>query len=340
MNANTLIVMTVSKCEKRVKDHDSKLLIEQFPPELAGYRLDKALATMFPEFSRTTIQSWIDSNLVLVNGNLATRRQKINGSERVDITVVKPKSLEWEPQDIPLDVIHEDEHIIVVNKPAGLVVHPGAGRADGTMLNALLNYDANLSQLVRAGIVHRLDKDTSGLLVVARNELARLNLIEQFKKRSVFRKYLAVVEGVPISGGTIDAPVGRHPTKRTLMAAGRGRPAVSHYRIVRRYRRHALLRVKLDTGRTHQIRVHFRYAGFPVLGDPDYGSRPRIPPEADNALITQLKCFRRQALHAEYLQIDHPGSGERNHWHQGLAKDMRELIIALKADSDAASQES
>ncbi len=310
----------------------------QIPQELEGSRLDKALASLLGDYSRTTIQSWIAERRVRIDGEPAQRRQAVSGGEHIEIDVPETPHRHFEAQNIPLEVVYQDESIIVVNKPAGLVVHPGAGQPDGTMLNALLHHDGALAGLARAGIVHRLDKNTSGLLVVARTEAARLNLIGQLKDRSVERDYLAIVEGVPISGGTIDAPIGRHPKHRTHMAVGHGRSAVSHFRIVKRFRKHALVRISLDTGRTHQIRVHLRHAGYPLAGDPDYGSRPRIPKGADPALADMLRSFRRQALHAESLGFNHPVDGEPRHWHKGLPRDMRDLILALKADVDKAAQ--
>ncbi len=305
------------------------------PEHCAGTRLDKALASMFCDYSRTAIQTWLDNGRVLMDGLQPSRRTIVAGGETVEIDVPEQAPLECSPEDIPVDVVFEDAALIVVNKPAGLVVHPGAGNRHGTLLNALLNHDKSLEYLPRAGIVHRLDKNTSGLLVVAKTEAARLNLVRQFKTRAAGRRYVTVVEGRLVSGGTIDVAIGRHRHDRRRMVAGTGKNAVSHYRIISRYRSHSLIRVMLETGRTHQIRVHFKHVGYPVLGDPDYGSRAKIPPSATTELIDVLSSFRRQALHAENLQLNHPETGERHEWSQGVPKDMRELIVALKNDLNA-----
>ena len=308
-------------------------ITDTIPEHCRGIRLDKALASMFCDHSRTQIQSWLDSGRVLLDGAQPTRRTIVAGGETVQIDVPQPEPREWLPQPIALDVVFEDTELLVVNKPAGLVVHPGAGNSSGTLLNAVLHHDKSLETLPRAGIVHRLDKQTSGLMVIAKTEAARLQLIKQFKKRIAGRRYVAVVEGRLVSGGTIDVAIGRDRHDRRRMATGVGKTAVSHYRIISRYRSHSLVRVTLETGRTHQIRVHFKHAGFPVLGDPDYGGRVRIPPGASAALIETLSQFRRQALHAECLELDHPRTGERIKWSQGVPEDMRHLIMALKLDA-------
>ena len=311
----------------------SQPIAEKIPIKLQGARLDKALAVMFPEHSRTSLQSWLDAGRILVNNQALSRRYTVKGGELVVISLPKIEPPAWVAENIPLDILYEDEDILVVNKPAGLIVHPGAGVRHGTMLNALLHHDSTLGTLPRAGIVHRLDKNTTGLLAVAKTEVARLNLIRQLKARTIKREYLAIVEGRIISGATIDIPVGRSRRSRKQMTAGRGKPAVSHYRVVTRYRNHTLVRVSLDTGRTHQIRVHLRYAGFPIVGDPDYGRRVKIPAGANDELIHSLRELRRQALHAERLEITHPVSGERKHWHAGFPEDLRKLVVLLKTDS-------
>lgn len=275
---------------------------------------------------------WLSNGCVHVDGKILSQKHRVAGNEQVHIEVPTAPSRDWVAEDIALDVIHEDAHIIVVNKPPGLVVHPGAGNPSGTMLNALLYRDSALVNVARAGIVHRLDKNTSGLLVVARTEKARLNLVRQLKSRSVQRHYLALVQGVPISGGTIDVPVGRDIHDRTRMVAGRGRPATTHYRVVERYRCNALVRVQLDTGRTHQIRVHLRHAGYPVVGDPEYSSKPKFPPAASADLIAALSAFRRQALHAGHLGIVHPETGRRCSWSVDMPQDMQNLVINLLRD--------
>ena len=303
------------------------------PDHFGGDRLDKVLASVFPDYSRTTIQSWLDAGRVQLNNQLPSKRTIVVGGENIAIDVPERQPQFWLPEKIPIEIVFEDEQLLVINKPAGMVVHPGAGNAQGTLLNAIIEHCSSLSSLPRGGIVHRLDKNTSGLLVVAKTEPARLNLIKQFKSRTVARHYLAITEGRLISGGTIDVPIGRHPRDRRKMTVGSGNPAVSHYRIVSRYRLHTLVRVKLDTGRTHQIRVHFRHAGIPLVGDPEYGSKPKLPAGASDELIAALRELGRQALHAETLEILHPANDEYVHWHVGLPEDLRTLILALKRDS-------
>ena len=308
-------------------------VIQTIPEHFSGNRLDKALASIFPDHSRTTIQTWLAEGRVLLNETVPSQRHIVTQGDVVSIDIPEPVEHNWGAEDIPIEIVFEDDNILVVNKSAGMVVHPGAGNSSGTLLNALLQHSPSIGDMPRAGIVHRLDKNTSGLLVIAKNEKIRLNLIQQFKSRTAKRQYLAVVEGRLISGGTIDVPVGRHPRNRKKMTAGVGKPAVSHFRIVSRFRLHTLVRVALDTGRTHQIRVHFRHAGFPLVGDPDYGSRPKIPPDATDELVSVLTGFRRQALHAESLTILYPENNDTVGWHQGLPQDMRNLIVALKADT-------
>ncbi|MHB8426683.1 MAG: 23S rRNA pseudouridine(1911/1915/1917) synthase RluD [Acidiferrobacterales bacterium] len=308
------------------------------PPEYAGQRLDQALAGLFPDFSRSQIQKWIRSGLVQMDQAAARARDRIRGGEQVCIIVPQTPGAgaDWEAQAIALDVVYEDEELLVIDKQAGLVVHPAAGNWEGTMLNALLNHDPRLRQLPRAGIVHRLDKDTSGLLVVARTERARRDLVEQLRERSLQREYLAVVCGIVVAGGTIDAPIGRHRVHRTRMTVSEGgREAISHFRVEARYRAHSLLRVRLESGRTHQIRVHMAHQRFPILGDPVYGGRLQIPPLSSGNFTAALRAFRRQALHAARLAVVHPASGETMHWTSPLPADMAALLKALEADLHA-----
>ena len=316
-----------------------KSQLVEIPPECAGQRLDQALTGFFPDRSRAQIQQWIRDGQVRLDDAPLRGRDKVKGGEQIVVTVPEAVEAPWLPQDIPLEILFEDEEMLVINKPAGLVVHPGAGNAEGTLLNALIHYAPELKTLARAGIVHRLDKETSGLLVVARTDRARLALIEQLQERSVAREYLAVVVGVMVSGGTVDAPIGRHPTQRTRMAVtAQGRPAVSHYRVVTRYRAHTLVRVSLESGRTHQIRVHLAHVHYPVVGDPVYGGRLKLPAGCGDTLTAALRGFRRQALHATRLGLIHPVSGEELSWARPMPEDMQQLVDALAQDAQQHAQ--
>jgi len=302
----------------------------QIPMEAAGQRLDQALSSLWPDYSRNRIQAWIRDGRITVDGVAMKPRGKVFGGETVVLDAEEADEVEDQAQAIELNIVYEDEHLIVINKPAGMVVHPAAGNPDGTLLNALLHHDPVLRSLPRAGIVHRLDKDTSGLLVVARTSLAQNRLIEQLAARAVSREYDAVVNGVLIAGATIDAPIGRHPRDRQRQAVVQGgREAITHYRVVKRYAAHSWLRVKLETGRTHQIRVHMAHIRHPLVGDATYGGRPKLPKGADDALIDILRHFRRQALHARKLGLIHPVSGEAMSWEAPLPDDMKVLIEAL-----------
>ena len=307
----------------------------QIPLTCAGMRLDQALADLLPTYSRSRLQQWLKAGRLRVDGDVRRPRDPVVGGEIVS------GDLEFEiettalPQAIPLHVLYEDSDLLVIDKPAGLVAHPAAGNRDGTLVNALLHRAPELAALPRAGLVHRLDKDTSGLLVVARSLRAHAALVAQMQARAIEREYLAVVNGVPVAGGTVDAPVGRHPVDRQRMAVTPGgKPAVTHYRVRRRFRIHALLRVKLETGRTHQIRVHMAHIRFPLLGDVVYGGRPRVPPGASPTCIAAIQNFRRQALHAERLALTHPVTGERLEWRAEIPADLADLLTALDEDAD------
>jgi len=303
------------------------------PDDSDGERLDKALAKLLPDLSRATIQKWLQLGRIRVNDQLAIRRQKCLAGQCVRIEPVMAEPVPWQAEDKPLDILYEDEALIVLNKAAGVVVHPGAGNPDGTLVNALLHHDPSIQTLPRAGIVHRIDKDTTGLLVVARQEKARLSLVDQLKDRSLKRRYLCVVQGELISGGEIDAPIGRHPAdRRRMTVTEKGKPAQTEYRIERRFRHHTQLRVSIRSGRTHQIRVHMRHIGHPLVGDPVYGTRLKIPPSASTALIGVLQKFKRQALHAWALQLRHPLSGEIKKWQVSIPPDMQNLLTALETD--------
>lgn len=305
----------------------------EIPIELDGKRLDQALAVLFQEYSRSRLQQWIREGQVQVDTRVIRPKDKVYAGQQVMLTAILTPEGDWEAQDIPLAIVYEDEHLLVIDKPAGLVVHPAAGNASGTMLNALLHHAPQLENLPRAGIVHRLDKETSGLLVVAKDLSTHKALVEQLQARAFTREYLAVVTGVMTAGGTVDAPIGRHPVQRKRMAVvDTGKPAVTHYRVEERFRAHSLIRVRLETGRTHQIRVHMAYVHFPLVGDPVYGGRLKLPKGCSSELAEALRRFRRQALHAARLGLTHPHSGEHLMWEAPLPADMLALLAALRAD--------
>jgi 23S rRNA pseudouridine1911/1915/1917 synthase len=304
------------------------------PHELAGARLDQALASVFPEYSRSRLSEWIRQGLATVDRRRCRPRDRVAGGEHVELkTAPAVDSGRWEPQALDIAVVYEDACLLVVDKPAGLVVHPGAGNPDGTLVNALVHRDPALTAVPRAGVVHRLDKHTSGLLVVARTLAAHKHLVNALKKRSVQRTYLAIVNGRVRAGGRVDAPLGRHRSQRTRMAVtDAGRPAATRYRVQRRFRAHSLVRVDLESGRTHQIRVHMAHIGHPLVGDPTYGGRLKIPAGAAAELAEALRAFKRQALHAAELSLQHPQTGETMHWTSPLPADMQTLLEALEAD--------
>ena len=294
------------------------------PDDCAGLRLDQALARLLPEFSRSRLAHWIKAQHVTLDGRPAQPREKVRGGEKIDLRPQPdPLELALRPQAIPLAIVHEDAELIILNKPAGLVVHPGSGNWSGTLLNALLEHAPQLANLPRAGIVHRLDKETSGLMVVAKTLAAHTSLVRQLEARSVTREYLAVVAGRIARDGMIDAPIGRHPVHRTRMAVvARGKPAITHYSVLERFASATLLRCRLETGRTHQIRVHLASVGHPLMGDPVYGGKR-----------TQLAhiVFTRQALHAEKLALVHPLTRRLRTWQAPLPQDMRTLLLELRA---------
>jgi 23S rRNA pseudouridine1911/1915/1917 synthase len=309
----------------------------QIPDTAAGHRLDQALATMFPDYSRSRLKAWIDAGEVLVDGQVRRPRDKVDGGETVVIAATLPQESDAQAQAIPLEMVHEDRHVFVVNKPAGLVVHPGAGNPDRTLQNALLARDPALAALPRAGIVHRLDKETSGLLIVARTLPAHTALVRMLEAREIHREYQAICRGVITAGGTIDAPIDRHPTDRVRMAIrDGGRVAVSHYRVIKRFRAHTHVRVQLETGRTHQIRVHLAHIAYPIVGDKVYGGRLALPKGASEELRTALREFPRQALHAAQLQLAHPVTGKPLEAAAPLPDDMVQLLRVLATDSAAA----
>ena len=304
------------------------------PPECAGQRLDQALAALLPDHSRARLQQWLKDGVLTVDGRPAKPRALVLGGERVSGAYERTEVIADRPQDIPLVVRYEDDDILVIDKPAGLVVHPAAGNPDGTLVNALLHHAPVTAQLPRAGIVHRLDKDTSGLLVVAKSLRAHTALVEQLQARTMGREYQAVACGVLVSGGLVDVPIARHGTDRKRMAATPGgKPAITHFRVRERFRAHTHLALKLETGRTHQIRVHMAFMHHPLLGDPVYGGRLRLPPGCSDELATTLKGFRRQALHARRLTLTHPGSGRRLSWSAPTPPDLAALLDVLRRDA-------
>lgn len=303
------------------------------PPEAAGNRLDLALARIFPEFSRSRLQQWIKAGEVRVDGCVLKPRDKLVGGERIELAGVMETLGEVEPEAIELDIVFEDDSLLVLNKPAGRVVHPGAGNQAGTIQNALLHHAPALAAIPRAGLVHRLDKDTSGLMVIAKTLTAHKLLVEQLQARTVGREYLALVSGSFTAGGRVEAPIGRHPRDRTRMGVSEsGRPAVTHYRIAERFQAHTLLRVSLETGRTHQIRVHMAHIGRPLVGDPVYGGRLLLPKGSGDAAREALRGFRRQALHATRLTLTHPASGEEVSWEAPPPPDLAELLEVLRRE--------
>jgi len=299
----------------------------EIPAECAGLRLDQALARLLPEHSRSRLAAWVKQGKVSVDDTAADAKRKVWGGERIRLeAVAPPEAGARQPEDIPLAILHEDAHILVVNKPAGLVVHPGSGNWQGTMLNALLHHAPQLAAIPRAGIVHRLDKDTSGLLVVAKTLEAQTDLVRQLAARTVKRHYLALAHGRVARDGAVDAPIGRHPVSRTKMAVvGSGRAARTHYRVLERFARATLLECALETGRTHQIRVHMAEIGHPLVGDPVYGPRRKAPAPLDG--------FARQALHAWRLALAHPATGEVMGWEAPLPEDMAQLLESLRAEA-------
>ena len=312
------------------------LLTMLVPEELAGQRLDQALARMFPDYSRSRLKAWLLAGSITVDGRQWRPRDAVSGGERVELTIATEVSVRAEAEPIPLEIVYEDDALLVIDKPVGLVVHPGAGNAGGTLMNALLHHAAALEALPRAGIVHRLDKDTSGLLLVAKTLPAHTALTRLLSERAISRSYLAVCNGVLTGGGKIDEPIGRHPTDRTRMSVqDGGREAVTHYRVLERYRAHTFIEVSLETGRTHQIRVHFAYRRHALAGDQTYGGRLALPKGATPGLIEALRSFRRQALHATRLEFRHPSSDDSVTVEAEPPEDFRLLLDALREDANA-----
>ena len=307
------------------------------PEHHAGKRLDQVLALLCPQHSRARLQTWIRNGFVTVDGASLKQKDTVRGGQSIEVKAqITSQNENWTGQEIPIDVIHEDEAILVINKAPGIVVHPGAGNPDRTLVNALLYYCPELAQIPRAGIVQRLDKDTSGIMVVAKSLPAHTRLVKDLSARKITREYRAVVHGQLISGGTITAAIGRHPTLRTRMSVtGKGKNATTHYRIVKKFPVCTDIKLSLETGRTHQIRVHMAHLGNPVIGDPVYGGRKRFPKNVSAVLREALAAFPRQALHSVRLELPHPATGSRVEWEAPLAADMENLLAVISGAADA-----
>lgn len=309
----------------------------QVPYSSGGARFDQIAAELFPDYSRSRLQEWIKSGALTVDQQPRKAKEKLfGGEELVLIAELEPQG-EWQPEAIALDIRYEDDDIIVINKQQGLVVHPASGVMNGTLLNGLLHHCPELIQIPRAGIVHRLDKDTTGLMVVAKTLQAQTDLVAQLQERTVSREYEAVVQGAMTGGGTVKAPIGRHPRQRQKMAVNEysGKEAITHYRLMRRFNHYTHVRVKLETGRTHQIRVHMAHIGYPLVGDSTYAGRFKIPKGCSQELIEALRNFPRQALHAAALGLIHPTTGEYMEWQAERPADFEDLLsLLLREDSD------
>ncbi len=304
------------------------------PEELAGKRLDQALASLLTEHSRSRITQWIKQGDVQINQQVCLPKLRLEGGEHVFIDANVSEPERWVPQDIPLDILFEDDDLLVINKPAGLVVHPAAGNPDQTLVNAVLHHYPPAKDLPRAGIVHRLDKNTTGVMVVAKSLRAHTDIVQQLQKRTMRRQYLAIVQGVLSGGGKVDAPIGRHPRNRLKMAVvNNAKHALTHYRIEQRFEAHTLLRCQLKTGRTHQIRVHMTHINHPIVGDNLYAGRAKLPKKASEELRETLRHCERQQLHAFELTLRHPDTQVEMHWQAPVPEDMQQLIELLKQES-------
>ena len=300
------------------------------PDYLDGLRCDHVAAKMFSDFSRSRLQNWISDGSLLVDDCKLRPKDSVFSGSCMKLRAELEEQERWEPENIPISRVYEDDHLVVIDKPVGLVVHPGAGNANGTLLNALLHHVPQVSKVPRAGIVHRIDKDTSGLLVIAKTIEAQNSLVKQLQARTVKREYEAVTQGVITAGGSVEEPIGRHSGNRLKMAASKsGKPAVTHYRVVQKFAGNTHIRVQLETGRTHQIRVHMSHLRFPLIGDALYGGRVRVPKGISAELREYLQGFPRQALHAAKLELNHPDSGEIMQWESPLPDDMKTLLSML-----------
>jgi 23S rRNA pseudouridine1911/1915/1917 synthase len=305
-------------------------------PEQEGRRFDQLLAELFPDYSRSRLQGWIKEGRVLLDGETVLPKVKVKPGQRIELNPGQAELTGDAAEPIPLEVVYEDDDLLVINKPAGLVVHPGAGNPSGTLMNGLLHHAPELEALPRAGILHRLDKDTSGLLLIARSMAAHTRLVRELEERLIRREYRAVCNDRLTAGETVEAPIGRHRTKRTRMAViDSGRPATTHYRVLARFEAHSFIAVRLETGRTHQIRVHLAWRHHPLVGDPVYGGRLKLPRGASEAVVEALKGFKRQALHASDLGFTHPVSGESMNFHAPLPADLLAMLNTLGAGAKA-----
>lgn len=315
---------------------ENDVLTRKIDPAMAGFRLDHCLQQLFSEYSRARLQKWVKEGKITLDGRLPRSKDKVLGGETIVLIPEVEAQERWQPEAIALDIVYEDEAIIVLNKPAGLVVHPAAGNQQGTLLNALLHHAPELNEIPRAGIVHRLDKSTTGLMVVARTLTAQKTLVEQLQARTITREYYALVMGAIIAGGTLEWPIGRHRVDRKRMAVvDEGKPAMTHYRVLERYAHHTYLKVNLSTGRTHQIRVHLSHMNHPLIGDPVYGGRLRIPKNASDTLADGLRGFRRQALHAGRLKFEHPLTQEDVEFSRPVPQDMEDILNIMREHDPA-----
>jgi len=315
----------------------TELLSAEVPESLAGNRLDQIAAKLFPEYSRARLQSLIKEGKLLVNGKESRAKDRLILGDQIAVTVEPQKPLDHQAEPIPLNIVYEDDAVLIINKDAGSVVHPAAGNRSGTILNGLLHLIPDLKTIPRAGIVHRLDKDTTGIMVVAKTSGSYASLVNQLTQRTIKREYEAVVVGVLTGGGVVNAPIGRHPVHRKKQAVNEaGKEAITHYRIISRYRSHTHVQLNLETGRTHQIRVHMAHINHRLVGDPLYGGRLQMPVASSPGLTNILQNFKRQALHAKSLTFMHPETGRQVSWEVETTNDMRELLVALRSDDEKA----
>ena len=315
----------------------TELLSAEVPESLAGNRLDQIAAKLFPEYSRARLQSLIKEGKLLVNGKESRAKDRLIFGDQIAVTVEPQKPLDHQAEPIPLNTVYEDDALLIINKDAGRVVHPAAGNRSGTILNGLLHLIPDLKTIPRAGIVHRLDKDTTGIMVVAKTSGSYASLVNQLTQRTIKREYEAVVVGVLTGGGVVNAPIGRHPVHRKKQAVNEaGKEAITHYRIISRYRSHTHVQLNLETGRTHQIRVHMAHINHRLVGDPLYGGRLQMPVASSPGLTNILQNFKRQALHAKSLTFMHPETGRQVSWEVETTTDMRELLVALRSDYEKA----